>query len=207
MKPAGLILAGGRGSRMGGATPKPLVELAGRPLIAHVIERLEGQVAPLIVAAREGEGYDPFGLTLAPDRRPGFAGPLAGIEAGLHAVLAIGNSAPTHVLIVAGDTPFLPADLRARLASKSGHRPVIAHFAARPQPATSLWPVAVLHDLTRWLDDGRPLAIRAFLDSVGYETVEIAPSIAAPDGNPFFNINTPEDLVAAEEFLRRPSAS
>lgn len=206
MKPAGLILAGGRGSRMGGDVAKPLVTLAGRPLISHVIDRLAIQAEPVIVAAPFGQGFERFGLALAPDRRPGLAGPLAGIEAGLLTLAGMASRKPAEaglqlLLVAPGDTPFLPADLAATLQSVSRDRPVIARFEARLQPATSLWPLSILADLTHWLDSGRPLAIRAFLESVGYDEAVIEPMAGAPGGDPFFNVNTPGDLAHAEAFL------
>ncbi|MCE7028828.1 molybdenum cofactor guanylyltransferase [Jiella avicenniae] len=204
--PAGLILAGGRGSRMGGDTPKPLIDLAGRPLISHVIDSVSAKVEPLILAAPLGKGYERFGLALAPDRRPGLLGPLAGIEAGLWTLAEMGQGqsaeeGPQQLLVAPGDTPFLPHDLVPALQSAAGDRPVIARFAGRPQPAASLWPLAVLADLGRWLDDGRPLAIRAFLGAIGHREAVIEPVPDAPDGDPFFNVNTPADLARAEAFL------
>ena len=201
MRAAGLILAGGRGSRMGGQTPKPLTELAGRPLIAHVIARLERQAMPIILAAPIGQDYERFALKLAPDLRPGLVGPLAGVEAGLLALADMRNEVPAYLVVTPGDTPFVPTDIVERLSSTASGKPVIASFQGRLQPATGIWPLTVLPALTRWLDDGRPLAIRAFLDDVGHDTVEIEASTDAPSGDPFFNVNTPEDLTVAEAFL------
>ena len=205
-KPAGLILAGGRGSRMGGDSPKPLLDLAGRPLISHVIDRLSAHAAPLLLAAPLGRGYERFGLALAPDRRPGLLGPLAGIEAGLLMLAEMGqgqsaDDGPRQLVVAPGDTPFLPGDLVPALQSAAGDRPVIASFEGQLQPAASLWPLAILADLGRWLDAGRPLAIRAFLGAVGYREAAIAPVADAPGQDPFFNVNTPADLAHAEAFL------
>ncbi|WP_280988152.1 molybdenum cofactor guanylyltransferase [Jiella endophytica] len=203
MTPAGLILAGGRGSRMGGAVPKPLVPLAGRPLILHVVARLERQAAPLILAAPAGAGYDHLNLPLAPDHRPGLPGPLAGIEAGLQALSVMGTAGPDRLFVTPGDTPFLPVDIVERLASTDLDKPVAAVHAGRIQPATAMWPLTVLPDLERWLDEGRPLAIRAFLEAIGHVVAEIPATADAPAGDPFFNVNTPDDLSLAEAFLRR----
>ncbi|NDW07448.1 NTP transferase domain-containing protein [Jiella sp. 40Bstr34] len=193
---------------MGGGIPKPLVELAGRPLIAHVIDRLSAHAAPLLLAAPPGQRFECFGLALAPDRRPGLLGPLAGIEAGL-LTLVERNGGPSaedgarQLVVAPGDTPFLPGDLVPTLQSAAGDRPVIASFAGRPQPAASLWPLTVLADLGRWLDSGRPLAIRAFLEATGYREVAIEPAPGAPGGDPFFNVNTPDDLARAAAFLSK----
>ncbi|WP_280891690.1 molybdenum cofactor guanylyltransferase [Jiella mangrovi] len=210
MRPAGLILAGGRGSRMRGTVPKPLIALAGRPLIAHVIERIGARTSSIILAAPRGAGYERFAHPLAPDLRPGLPGPLAGIEAGLAAIATPGPhgaETPRHCLVVPGDTPFLPRDLLERLSPHLGERPVVAAFAGRLQPATGLWPLSRLPDLSRWLDEGKPLAIRAFLESSGFAAVEIEPTATSPGSDPFFNVNTPDDLSVAETFLQLKSES
>ncbi|MCB8839223.1 molybdenum cofactor guanylyltransferase MobA [Aurantimonas sp. VKM B-3413] len=199
MTPAGLILAGGRGSRMGGGVPKPLLRLCGRAMLAHVVDRLSGSCAPLWINAQAGAGYEAFGLELVADRRADFRGPLAGVEAGLTR-LAETPALATHLLTVPGDTPFLPRDIVERMTEDAGSRPVVARFAGRLQPTVSLWPLAILPDLTAWLDAGKPLAMRAFLDAVGHGAVDIPPNDHAPEGNPFFNVNTPDDLALAEAF-------
>ena len=199
MRPAGLILAGGRGSRMGGAVPKPLRLLCGRAMLAHVVDRLAGSCAPLWINAPAGAGYEPFGLDLVADRRADFRGPLAGVEAGLTR-LADEPAPATHLLTLPGDTPFLPVDIVRRMTEAAGGRPVVARFAGRLQPTVSLWPLAILPDLTAWLDAERPLAMRAFLDAVGHDAVDIPPNDNAPRGDPFFNVNTPDDLALAEAF-------
>ena len=133
-------------------------------------------------------------------------GPLAGIEAGLLALDEMARSAsvpggPKELVVVAGDTPFLPGDLVERLKFAAADRPVIARFSGRPQPAAGLWPISALGPLKKWLDSERPLAIRAFLESIGYVETTIEPSAAAPGGDPFFNVNTPADLARAAAFL------
>src|SRR5438309_5604186 len=105
----GVILAGGQGSRMGGVD-KGLQAFRGKPMVAHVIERLEPQVSEVLINAnRNPEDYSRFGHRVIADEIEGFAGPLAGFERGLvHA---------THELVVTApcDSPFLPLDLVARL--------------------------------------------------------------------------------------------
>ncbi|KQT86189.1 molybdenum cofactor guanylyltransferase [Aurantimonas sp. Leaf443] len=199
MRPAGLILAGGRGTRMGAGHPKPLRRLAGRPLVAHVADALSGSVAPLFLNTSDAEAYAFLGLPCVPDRRDGFLGPLAGIEAGLMA-LEERAGGPAQLLVVPGDTPFLPKDLAARLAC-SGSRPAIVRFRARPQPAVSLWPLSLRPRLSAWLDAARPLALMAFLDEATFEAVDIGEAPDAPGGDPFFNVNTPDDLALCEAHL------
>ncbi|MEX6506285.1 molybdenum cofactor guanylyltransferase [Jiella sp. M17.18] len=201
MKPAGLILAGGRGSRMGAGVPKPLRLLAGRPLLLHVADRLRPACEPLWVNAAPGEGFEALGLPLVADRRPDFRGPLAGIEAGLTQLAAEGVA--THLLVAAGDTPFLRADLAARLAERGGERPLVARHAGRLQPTVGLWPLTTLAGLSDWLDAGQPLAIRAFIEATGYDVLDFAGGANASEGDPFFNVNTPEDLEDAERRLAR----
>jgi molybdenum cofactor guanylyltransferase len=106
----GLVLAGGQGRRMGGID-KGLAPFHGRPLVAHVVERLRPQVERLLISAnRNIEAYTAFGEVVT-DRVADFAGPLAGLDAGLHAC-----AAPLLVTVPC-DAPFLPADLVARLAA------------------------------------------------------------------------------------------
>ncbi|WP_102959065.1 molybdenum cofactor guanylyltransferase [Mangrovicella endophytica] len=200
---AGLILAGGRGSRMGGTVPKPLVSLAGRPMIAHVLERLAG-IAPILIAADDPALYGAFEATALPDRLPGYAGPLAGLDAG---AAWLCREAPdcSHVAVLPADTPFLPRDIVQTLGT--GPLPRVASIGGRLQPAVASWPVAALGGLSRWLQDGRPRAIRAYLDACGFEPVDVSAQPGAPNGDPFFNVNTPDDLLAAEAKLRQQLAA
>src|SRR2546421_8756347 len=105
----GIVLAGGQGSRMGGID-KGLQAFRGKPMVAHAIERLAGQVDELLVNAnRNPEAYARFGHRVIADEIPGFAGPLAGFERGLaHAASDLVVTAPC-------DSPFLPTDLVVRL--------------------------------------------------------------------------------------------
>ena len=110
----GIVLAGGKSSRMGGGD-KALLPLGGRPLLAHVIERLRPQVAEIVLNANDDPGrFAAFGLPLVPDRLAGQMGPLAGIHAGL-AWAKANRPESRFVITVAADTPFFPADLVSRL--------------------------------------------------------------------------------------------
>ena len=110
--PVGVILAGGQSSRMGGGD-KGLLHLGGRPILSHVIERLSPQVADLALNANgDPARFGPFGLPVIADSVPGFAGPLAGVLAGLD--WAASQGAET-IVTAAADTPFFPADLVPRL--------------------------------------------------------------------------------------------
>ena len=110
----GVVLAGGKSSRMGGGD-KALLPLGGRPLLAHVIERLAPQVAEIVLNANDDPGrFAAFGLPHVPDRLAGQMGPLAGIHAGL-AWAEANRPESRFVITVAADTPFFPNDLVSRL--------------------------------------------------------------------------------------------
>jgi molybdopterin-guanine dinucleotide biosynthesis protein A len=184
----GLILAGGRGSRMGGVD-KGLQPLRGRPMAAHVIERLSPQVGALIINANQNEAaYRGFGLPVWPDRTAGFAGPLAGLETGL------AHCTTRYLASVPCDSPFLPADLVARLAAAlegSGARLAFAVTGSgasrQPQPVFCLLEVGLLPHLTDFLQQGGR-KIDAW-----YRTLD-AVEVRFPDEAAFRNINTLEEL-------------
>lgn len=183
----GLILAGGLGRRMGGMD-KGLVALDRRPLVAHVLQRLAPQVgAVLINANRHGDSYGAFGCPVIADRVAGHAGPLAGLDAGLAAC------ATPFLACVPCDSPFLPADLVARLADTlegAGAEVAVAQAGGRLHPVFALMRCAVAPALTDYLDRGGR-RVETWLNSL--HTV-----ICAFDENPaaFDNLNTPDDLKA-----------
>lgn len=193
---AGMVLAGGRGTRMGAGPSKPLRLLGGVPLIQHVLVRLEEFCRPVLINARNRKPYEALGYRVVHDLREGYPGPLAGIEAGLHE-LSQRSERTTHLLVLPADTPFLP---RSLLAPFHAHEtvPSIAALGERLQPTVGLWPLSILPTLSQWLDDGRSLAIRAFLDHTDLVVVPFQPSVDAPNGDPFFNVNTQADLAEAE---------
>lgn len=198
MRAAGLILAGGRGSRMGEGPPKPLRVLGHEPLVARVAAPLRQLCDPVFINAGEDDDYRFLGLPTIADLRSGFQGPLAGIEAGLRHLARI-DGAPDRLLVVPGDTPFLGhAGLERLLLDADDPCKVrVARFRDRLQPTVALWPVACLPSLSRWLDSGGPRAVRAVLEALNYRPVDFCAVRGLPDENPFFNVNTPEDLAAA----------
>lgn len=199
--PPALILAGGLGRRINapalGAAEKPLVALGGRPLIAHVIERLRSQAGSLLINANAPAGtYERFGLPVLPDTIAGYPGPLAGVLAGLDHLARI---APASSLVtVAADTPFLPHDLVARLTERHRETGTIVCAASGGQrhPVIALWPAAARAALRQSLEAGR-LKVGLLLDALNAVTVSWD---GLPD-DPFFNVNTPEDLAIAEKRL------
>ena len=197
----GLLLAGGQARRMGGGD-KCLKQLGGRTLLEHAVERVRPQTAGLLLNANgAAERFAHFGLPVVADDVPGFAGPLAGILAGLEWA----NRRPGTVAWVASlptDTPFLPGDLVRRLSDAVGAQGAdlaCAASAGRTHPVIGLWPVRLASDLRRALVDEGMRKIDAWtarlkVAVVEFETVPV---------DPFFNVNTPDDIAAAETLLAR----
>lgn len=197
-QPFGVILAGGRGARMHGAD-KARLALGGRAMWAHVHARLAPQVAQIALNANgDAARFNGAGLPILPDDPPDFAGPLAGVLAGLDWAAKGGAS---HIVTAATDTPFFPCDLvpRLLLAAPTEATPVIAAIQEegqlRPQPTFGLWPVSLRAALRAALGDGVRKVLHFAMDHGG-----VLAEFPA-EGAPFFNINTPEDLAQAERRL------
>lgn len=197
MEIGGVILAGGRASRMGGGD-KGLLPLGGRPMLGHVLARLAPQVGPLAISANgDPARLAGFGLPVLADSLPDHPGPLAGVLAGLDWAAGLGL---THVLSAAADTPFLPPDLCARLAGAGGPTIAASRDAGgvlRLHGTFGLWPVAARAELRAGLEAGLRRVAR-WAEAQGARVVEF------PTGaqDPFFNVNTPGDLARAEALLR-----
>ena len=200
---AGVLLAGGQSRRMGGGD-KCLHPLAGKPILAHIVERARPQVAALVLNANgDPDRFAEFGLPVAADVVEGFAGPLAGVLTGLEWAAA---HAPvcTHVASFACDAPFFPADLVARfLAAVEAEGADLACAASdgRAHPVFGLWPVRLKDDLRRAMVEEGVRKVDAWTARHKLATVEFPPA-ATPVGprDPFFNANRPEDLAQAERF-------
>lgn len=195
-----LILAGGLSRRMG--RDKASADLAGRPMIARVAERLRPQVGALAINAPEGfaAGID---LPLVPDTVPGHPGPLAGVLAGLRHAAAMAPGT-TYLLTAPADTPFLPPDLVAglRVAAVAPDQIVIAASSGRVHPVVALWPLSLADDLEAWLAAPENRRLQAFIarhPSIAVDFPVLATTVGSLD--PFFNVNTPDDLATAERFL------
>ncbi|MCY4334789.1 MAG: molybdenum cofactor guanylyltransferase MobA [Litoreibacter sp.] len=197
-QPAGVILAGGQSRRMGGGD-KGLLDLGGRKLITHVIDRLQPQVAEIALNANgDAQRFD-LGLPVIPDSIDGFAGPLAGVLAGLDWAAAQGHA---HIVTAAADTPFFPCDLVPRLMLAAEEAPIA--LAATPDPdrglarhpTFGLWPVELRDDLRMAIKDGVRKVVQ-WTDKHGTALAEFP----AEPFDPFFNVNTPEDLTRAKELL------
>ena len=179
----GLILAGGQGSRLGGAD-KGLHPFRGRPLVAHTIERLAPQVSTLLISAnRNQDTYAAFGHPVLTDRLPGHAGPLAGLDAGLAACT-------TPLLLTAPcDSPFLPADLSARLLAGLGAHPAAyACIGDDEHPVFALLRREVHANLSAYLAGGGR-KMREWMRRVDAVAVDF------PDPEAFRNFNTAESFL------------
>lgn len=199
----GVILAGGLGRRMGGGD-KPLMTLRGRPMLDRVIERLAPQVDKLVLNANgDPARFAQYGLPVVADTIEGFAGPLAGLHAGMR--WAQTNAPESRFIIsAAADTPFFPADLVARLADAAASAEDTIALAASPNgthPVFGRWPVALADDLDALLNSGETGKILAFADR--YIRLNVPFDEIALEGgrsiDPFFNVNTPEEAAQAEE--------
>jgi molybdopterin-guanine dinucleotide biosynthesis protein A len=200
----GIVLAGGKSSRMGGGD-KALLPLGGRPLLAHVVARLRPQVAEIVLNANDDpDRFAAFGLPLVADRFHGQMGPLAGIHAGL--VWAKANRPGSHfVVTVAADTPFFSPDLVNRFCgatSMADPKLVVARSERGVHPVFGLWPVS----LAPHLEDSLRRSARKALDFIAAQQakeVAFPPiEIGGRAVDPFFNINRPEYLTEAEALLR-----
>jgi molybdenum cofactor guanylyltransferase len=192
----GLILAGGLARRMGGGD-KPRTSIGGVTILSRVLERMKPQCVRLILNANGDPGrFADTGLPVIADDVPDFAGPLAGILAGLDWAAA---NVPdvAYVASVPGDCPFLPRDLVARLhqaRSASGKPLACARSGEWRHPVVGVWPVALRADLRYALTKQDLRKIEIWTARHG---VALADWPAEPV-DPFFNVNTPEDAAAAE---------
>jgi molybdopterin-guanine dinucleotide biosynthesis protein A len=197
----GLVLDGGLGRRMGGID-KGLVLIAGRPMLAHAIERLRPQCAGLAISANgDPARFAGFGLPVLADEPQNFAGPLAGVLAGLEYCVRLAPGM-THVATLPADAPFAPQDFVARLHEArraSGATVAVAVSGGRRHPVAALWPVALAADLRRALTEER---LRKVEDYAARYPVALAEWPCQPV-DPFFNVNSPEDLVRAEALWSR----
>lgn len=195
----GVILAGGQSRRMGGGD-KCLRRLGPKTILKHVIDRAGPQVARLVLNANgDPRRFAAYGLPVVPDGVPGFAGPLAGVLAGLEWARANQPLCP-WIATFAGDAPFLPRDLVARFqeaVAREEAQLACARSDGQEHPVIGLWPVALAQDLRRALVDEDVRKVDAW--TARHKLVAV--DFATDPVDPFFNANRPEDLAEAERKL------
>jgi molybdopterin-guanine dinucleotide biosynthesis protein A len=205
----GVLLAGGQSRRMGGGD-KCLLELAGKPLLTHVVERLKPQTSALVLNANgDLERFSKFELPTIADPVEGFAGPLAGVLAGF--TWAREHAPETRWIVTAAtDTPFFPQDLVAKLLDATkGQYPTIALASSndRMHPVFGLWPTSLADDLHEALESGT----RKVLDWTGRHVTMTADfpevHIGSTKIDPFFNANRPDDMAHAATILAEMAAT
>jgi molybdenum cofactor guanylyltransferase len=201
----GVLLAGGLARRMGGGD-KPMRTIGGRTILERVIARLKPQCDRLILNANgDPARFDAFGLTVVPDNVPDFPGPLAGILAALEWTAANRPEAE-WVLSAAGDCPFLPRDLVARLheaRERENAQLAVAASGDQSHPVIGLWRVGLRDELRHALvvEDLRKIDRWTARYPLATVTWPIEPL------DPFFNANTVEDITEAERLAALDAAS
>lgn len=198
-RPPAIILAGGRSRRMGGGN-KALRKLGGETLLSRVIWRLRPQCGALALNANgDGDQFGDYDLPIVADGFAGFAGPLAGVLAGMDWAAGEGHD---RVVSVSVDTPFLPEDLVHRLNEARGRSGMALAASAdasgrlRDHPTCALWPVALRGELHAALESG--------LHRIGQFCAAYDPGRAVFDSHPidpFLNLNTPDELAMAERLI------
>lgn len=194
----GVILAGGRATRMGGED-KGLLRVAGRPMVEHVLRALRPQVSDLFINAnRNLERYREFGVPVVSDFIDGYCGPLAGMAS------AMKVARTAYLLTVPCDSPFLSADLAARLHRgllRDGARIAVADSGERLEPVFALLDRTLLPSLLAYLEAGERKIDR------WYAQHPMTRVDFADEPGMFHNLNTPEELAAAEATMQARAAA
>jgi molybdopterin-guanine dinucleotide biosynthesis protein A len=200
----GVLLAGGKSSRMGGGD-KCLLPLAGAPMLAHIIDRLRPQVSDLVLNANgDVRRFAAFDLPIVADRLGGQPGPLAGVHAGIEWAKA-NRPESRFVITAATDTPFFPTDLVARFVTGlAGGEPrlLVARSAEGVHPVFGLWPVSLAPALEQSLTSGMRKVQAWVRENQAEEIFFASREIGGRKIDPFFNLNRPEELAEAEILLR-----
>lgn len=202
MKTAGIILAGGQSRRMNGPD-KALLSFGTGTLIDYVYQRLARQLPVVALNTNNDPAhFHHLGIPIIPDSVTGFAGPLAGILAGMEWA-SIQKDGFSHILTVATDTPFFPDDLHEKLSQQVANAPdaiAIASSAGRIHPVFGLWPISSCGELREWLSDDENRRVTNWINAHPHKSVEF-PLMAQTDHplDPFFNINTRDDILEAQK--------
>lgn len=201
MKVVGVILAGGQSSRMGGGD-KALLDLGGQSVLARVIDRLGPQVDTMVLSANgDATRFSAFDLPVVADTIEGFAGPLAGVLAGMDWAY---KQQADYIVTVAADTPFFPAYLSVALQMARESEDCALVMAVTPDPERKfarhptfgLWSVSLREDLRAALEGGVRKVVQ-WTKPLGCAEVVFN----FDGGDPFFNVNTPEDMAVAQSML------
>jgi molybdopterin-guanine dinucleotide biosynthesis protein A len=193
MKIAAVILAGGEGTRIGGG--KPLIQFGGTTLLDRAIQFALTQSVLVAVAVRDIQQVGEIGVAVIRDD-PKIEGPLAGLVGALRFAVDEGVDA---VLTLPADMPFLPSDLADRLAKElASNRAAIARSGGHLHPVCGLWLAGALDSVPAYVASSRR-SLRGLAEATGYAAVDWPADLL----DPFFNINTPADLTAAEQLLQR----
>jgi len=197
----GVLLAGGKSSRMGGGD-KCLRELGGKPILTRIIERLQPQVSEIVINANgDPARFDAFGLPVVSDSVAGYQGPLAGVHAALEWVKT-NRPGVEHIVTVATDTPFFPADLVHRFLDAAGASAFrVAQSDMGVHPVIGLWPIGLSEPLETSLARGERKVTAWTKDHGAVPVFFSTVDVGGQSIDPFFNINAPEDLAAAEALL------
>jgi len=194
---AGIVLAGGAASRIGGE--KALLPFRGGVLLDAVIARAAPQVSVLAInVAREDESRYRTQFSSRPliaDDFPKGTGPLAGVIAGLEWLAKQGSA--QWLATFPCDTPFLPHDLVAQLMAGAGDAPVFARDEARMHGVCAVWPVSCGTRLREGVEQGRLRSLHSAMESLGGET-----RLIRAEAHAFFNINTADNLATAEQLVK-----
>jgi molybdopterin-guanine dinucleotide biosynthesis protein A len=195
----GAILAGGLARRLGGGD-KSLRLVGGRTVLSRLVDRLAPHVTRLVINANDDPSrFDALGLPVVPDSLPDHPGPLAGVLSALEWIVQT-DPAIEWVVTVPGDAPFLPEDLVQRLhAARRRDSATLACAASlsRTHPVVGLWPVSIRNDLRAAVADQ---GIRRIDRFTGRYSVAVEEWPAVPV-DPFFNVNTSEDLTEADRLV------
>ncbi|MEM7241461.1 MAG: molybdenum cofactor guanylyltransferase [Pseudomonadota bacterium] len=197
MKLLGVVLAGGQSCRMG--RNKLFVELDGKRLIDHAVDRLSKQIPDIVVNAPNTDDLRDIECPIVADSLGGFQGPLAGILSGLQYATEHGFDG---IITVAADTPFFPDNYVSQLSEVKDNIAIAATRADKLNlhPVFGLWPCDAAQTVKGALDADRRKVMWA-AEIFGWKAVEFECSHI----DPFFNINTPEDLRQAEQIIAHES--
>ena len=193
-----LLLAGGQSRRMGGGDKNQL-NLGGKSVLHHVLDRVDRAGAPTAISANgDPQRFAAYRLPVIADVVDGYAGPLAGILTGLEWIASYHPNC-THMISLATDAPFLPPDLAYRLCARLGKDASIVQAQSYGQrhPVFAIWPVALAADLRHAVFDEGVRKIDHFTQRLHCGVVAFS---GTPD--PFLNINRPEDFAEAERWLK-----